>query len=374
MPSHPLQSQPSVREGSVLNSESASRSSQPGNALRGLVSRPRSVLTKAALVQTGFFAEHLEAAPVVVTAQSRDVDPLSWTVENRGKIDALLAKYGAVLFRGFAIAHASEFRSFCTTVTDEILESSERAAPRVEISPRVYTSTEYPPEYPIPLHHENAFAYRWPMKVLFYCDVPASQGGQTPIADDQVFFQLLDPHVREEFRKKGVMYVRNYGMGVDMPWQEVFQTDAQAEVNEYCQRAGMCCEWLSGNRLRTRRISPAIIADPRNGKDLWFNHAHLFHVSNVEPALRESLAREFQEWDLPRNAFFGDGTSMEPAVLDHVRECYRRAAVRFDWQKGDVLLVDNMAIAHGREPFVGPRRILVVLADYSAKSNYAMSI
>ncbi|HTU45295.1 MAG TPA: TauD/TfdA family dioxygenase [Bryobacteraceae bacterium] len=329
------------------------------------------MLTKTGLVHTGFLTDRPNSLPVVLTAQSRDVDPLSWVADSREKIESCLSQYGAVLFRGFDIPNAAAFRSFCMAVTEEILESSERAAPRVEISPRVYTSTEYPPEYPIPLHHENAFAYRWPMKVLFYCDTPASQGGKTPIADDQVFFRLLDAHVREEFRQKGVMYVRNYGIGIDMPWQEVFQTEVQADVTEYCDSAGMSCEWLSGNRLRTRRVSPAIISDPRSGKDLWFNHAHLFHISNLQPELRESLTGEFQEWDLPRNAFFGDGTSIDEGMLNHIRECYDQAAVCFEWQKNDVLLVDNMAIAHGREPFVGPRKILVVLADCSSKMNHA---
>jgi alpha-ketoglutarate-dependent taurine dioxygenase len=42
---------------------------------------------------------------------------------------------------------------------------------------------------------------------------------------------------------------------------------------------------------------------------------------------------------------------------------YREAAVCFAWQKGDLLMVDNMLVAHGRAPFTGPRRILVAMAE-----------
>jgi len=159
--------------------------------------------------------------------------------------------------------------------------------------------------------------------------------------------------------------VRNYGAGVDLPWQEVFGTGDQGEVEAYCRAANTQCEWLSRDRLRTTRVAPAIIKHPTRGNDLWFNHAHLFHVSNLEPTLRESLLQELGEEGLPRNTYFGDGTPIPDSALDHVRATYENVAVRFPWQTGDVLLVDNMAIVHGRESFEGNRKILVIMAESS---------
>jgi Taurine catabolism dioxygenase TauD, TfdA family len=37
--------------------------------------------------------------------------------------------------------------------------------------------------------------------------------------------------------------------------------------------------------------------------------------------------------------------------------------VREPWRDGDLLLVDNVRTAHSREPFTGPREVLVGLAD-----------
>jgi hypothetical protein len=90
--------------------------------------------------------------------------------------------------------------------------------------------------------------------------------------------------------------------------------------------------------------------------------------------LRESFTREFREEDLPRNIYYGDGTPIESSVLDHIRETYQKAAVKFAWQRSDVLMLDNMAVAHGREPFVGERKTLVIMADSSLTSQRAEKV
>jgi alpha-ketoglutarate-dependent taurine dioxygenase len=36
-------------------------------------------------------------------------------------------------------------------------------------------------------------------------------------------------------------------------------------------------------------------------------------------------------------------------------------AISFRWERGDVLLLDNYLVAHGRNPYEGPRKILVAM-------------
>ena len=72
---------------------------------------------------------------------------------------------------------------------------------------------------------------------------------------------------------------------------------------------------------------------------------------------------------LPRNAFYGDGLPIESSALDEIREAYRQSAVSFAWQSGDILLVDNMLMAHARAPFVGPRKIVVAMTDLCANGS-----
>ena len=159
------------------------------------------------------------------------------------------------------------------------------------------------------------------------------------------------------------MYVRNYGEGVDLPWQEAFQTNDRKVVEEYCVKARTQFEWRDGNRLRTRQVRQAVATHPVTGEVVWFNHAHMFHTSNLEPSVRESLLAEFKDDELPRNAFYGDGSPIEASVLEDIRAIYTNAAVSFDWQKGDMLMLDNFLCSHGREPFAGPRKILVAMAE-----------
>lgn len=102
---------------------------------------------------------------------------------------------------------------------------------------------------------------------------------------------------------------------------------------------------------------------PRTGDWVWFNQAHLFHVSNLPPEVRESLLEIVDEDDLPRNVYYGDGSPIEESLLDDIRGVLAEATVSFPWRSGDVLMLDNMLTAHARAPFSGPRKVIVAMAQ-----------
>lgn len=286
----------------------------------------------------------------------------SWAETSRDSILERLHRHGAILFRGFGI-EPDGFRDVARAITPDLLDYRERAAPRHEVKQNVYTSTEFPSDQVIPLHHEMSYSHNWPKQIFFYCQQAAQQGGRTPIANDRAVIDRLDPEVKERFRSKGVMYVRNYGEGVDLPWREAFQTDDKEEVEAYCRRAGMKVEWRDRDRLRTWSKRQVFATHPDTGDTVWFNHAHLFHMSNLGPEVREALLSEFEPDELPRNAFHADGSAIDEGDLDHIRDVYEGIAVRFPWQEGDLLLVDNFLVSHGRESYEGPRTVLVAMAE-----------
>ena len=74
----------------------------------------------------------------------------------------------------------------------------------------------------------------------------------------------------------------------------------------------------------------------------------------------------FSEEDLPRNVYYGDGSPIEDSVMDEIREVQDRAAVRFPWREGDLLMLDNMLAAHARSPYVGARKVVVALGEMMA--------
>jgi alpha-ketoglutarate-dependent taurine dioxygenase len=211
------------------------------------------------------------------------------------------------------------------------------------------------------MHNEMSYSRAWPRVLGFWSRRAAREGGETPLADSQAVYRTLDPALRRPFEEKGVMYVRNYGV-LDLPWQEVFQTRSREEVERYCAQAGIEWEWRGGDRLVTRQVCQAVTTHPETRATVWFNQAHLFHVSSLAPAVRDSLLSLLSVEDLPRNACYGDGSPIPDAVVAEINAAYEEATAAFPWEEGDFLIVDNILLAHGRRPFRGEREVLVAMA------------
>ncbi|AFZ23809.1 putative taurine catabolism dioxygenase [Cylindrospermum stagnale PCC 7417] len=306
--------------------------------------------------------------PLVIQPAVDSVNLVSWSSSNRDWIETKLLQHGGLLFRNFQVHNNSEFENFIQAIAGELIEYSYRSTPRSQVSGKIYTSTEYPPDQSIPLHNEMAYSLNWPMKIAFFCVKAAEQSGETPIADSHKVFQRLNPQIKEQFIQKKIMYVRNYGQEIDLPWETVFQTKVKSEVEAYCHHAGIEFEWKKGNNLRTSQVCQAIATHPKTGELVWFNQAHLFHVSSLKSEVRNSLLDMLTAEELPRNAFYGDGSEIETSVLEEIKEIYQQETVIFSWQEGDILLLDNMLVAHGRKPFTGARKVLVGMAQpYTSK-------
>jgi alpha-ketoglutarate-dependent taurine dioxygenase len=310
-------------------------------------------------------ADEARPLPLIVEARVPGLRLSEWATAQREQLTEYLRRHGAVLFRGFSVGGAGEFEEAvkATSGAAELVEYSYRSSPRTQVSGRIYTSTDYPPEHTIPLHNEMAYSRQWPMKVYFYCAEAAREGGETPLADSRRVYARISAPVRARFEEKGVLYVRNYSNELDLSWQNVFQTESKSEVEDYCRHEGIEVEWKADGRLRTSQLCQSVARHPHTGEMVWFNQAHLFHLSTLEATVRDMLLSEFAEQDLPRNSYYGDGTPIETSALDEIHEAYRQESVIFPWHKGDLLMLDNMLVAHGRRPYAGARRILVGMAE-----------
>lgn len=285
-------------------------------------------------------------------------DVLGWASEHSRVIQSILNKEGVVLLRGLNVQGSKKLERMLTTLFgDELLEYIYRSTPRTKMRGRIYTSSEYHADETILLHNENAYSNRWPMRIAFCCIKNAQTGGETPICDSTAIYQSIPREIREEFEAKKLRYVRNYSE-IDLHWHEVFQTKSKDDVATYCQANGIEFEWLDEEHLRTSQLSNATCTHPIKGNKLWFNQAHLFHISSQPKAVRESLLDVVGLEGLPRNVYYGDGTQIDDEVIAIIRSAYEQHRIVFPWQEGDVLLLDNMQFAHGRQPFTGSRKIL----------------
>lgn len=302
------------------------------------------------------------ALPMVMTAVAGE--PLSEVLaERRKEIDEALRTVGGVLLRGYRVENVEAFRAFAASFGHALLSYEFGSTPRSEVEGGVYSSTEYPAHREIPLHNEQSYTREWPMRIWFHCIAASPEGGATPLADSRAVYRALGPALRGKFAERGLRYVRNFGNGLDVPWTRVFNTEDRAQVEAYCRAHAIDFEWKGDGELRTSQLCQAVAAHPRTGEALWFNQAHLFHVSALAPEEREALIDAVGEEEVPRNVTFGDGSPIPDEDLAEVRRALEAEKIAFPWREGDVMMLDNMLVMHGREPYRGARKVVVAMAE-----------
>jgi alpha-ketoglutarate-dependent taurine dioxygenase len=301
--------------------------------------------------------------PLVIQPADDNVDFYDWVRHNQVFIKTSLLKYGAVLFRGFDLATQAAFERFLPSISARLMTYMEGATPRTEVGQNVYTSTEYPADQSIAFHNELTYVTTWPKLLWFHCIQPADSRGETPIADVRRVFERIDPSIRKRFEEKGWMLVRNFSDGMSLSWQRSFHTTDKSELEAYCREACIEVEWKPGDGLRTRQVRPAIIRHPQTLEPVWFNHVAFWHVSSLDKQVREAMLANFGENDLPYNTYYGDGATIEDSIVEEIRAAYEMERVEFGWQRGDILMLDNVLVAHGRNPFEGKRRILAAMGE-----------
>jgi alpha-ketoglutarate-dependent taurine dioxygenase len=294
-------------------------------------------------------------------AGSRDLSELA--AANRSWIEEKLLLHGAILFRHFDVRCQEEFERFVATVCSHLLDYVEGATPRIRLGDRVYTSTEFPPTHRIMPHNELSYVKNWPTRIWFCCLEPAEQGGETPICDVRKVHRRIPAAIVDRFASTGWMLMRNFGNGLSLPWRKAFGVSNSTELETYCRGADVQWQWLDNDRLRTRQVRPATIRHPQTGEWLWFNHIAFWHISSLPQSLRESMLEVFPEDELPYNTYYGDGSSIEEEQIRAINVAYEQELVTFPWVQGDVLMLDNMMVAHGRAQYRGFRKVIVSMGD-----------
>jgi alpha-ketoglutarate-dependent taurine dioxygenase len=300
--------------------------------------------------------------PLLVTPAVENFDLADWARTNRDFINTKLIEHGAILFRGFNLESPADFERVAASICSELF-AEYGDLPREGVAGKIYKSTPYPADKMILFHNESSHMSRWPQKINFYCQLPAEQGGATPVADCREVARRMDPKILQKFEEKGLMYVRNFSPGLDVSWQQFFHTTDRHEVESACTQAGMTCEWTGNDSLRVGQVCQAVTRHPKSGEKVFFNQVQLHHVYCLDPAVRDSLLSIFKREELPRHVYYGDGTEIEDSVMEHVGQVYEQCAVRFQWQKGDMITVDNMLVCHARDPHVGARKICVAMGE-----------
>jgi len=302
--------------------------------------------------------------PVCIRRQRHDISLTQWICDNHDLVASELSHRGAILFRDFNVTTVDEFDGAARAVHPTLVEYSEASTPRPEYKSKIYVSTQYPKYHEIQAHSELSYTNAWPMKALFMCVQPSLEGGETPLADNREILGRIAPRLRKKFREKGVMYVRNYGEGLIVPWQTAFGTNEREVVEQFCRtNSPMTCEWKSDGGLRTRQVRHATVNHPDIGDECWFNQALHFHIDGLGHEIASDVRENYCDDDLPSNALFGDGSSITAVELAQIGQAIARSSHYVPWERGDVMLLDNVLMSHGRNRFVGDREVVAAFVE-----------
>jgi hypothetical protein len=310
--------------------------------------------------------------PLEIKPISKDVTISEWILRNKTEFEADLQKFGAILFRGFNVETVQHFDKVMSCFDNKPLPYMFRSSPRKEISENlkyIYLSTSHPKNRTIQMHNESSYSRIWGRKIVFCCIQPADSGGETPLADSRKVLNDIPPDLINKFNAKGVKYVRNLFPQIGMSWQEVFQTTDKSEVLDLCREYKIEIEFLNNGKSVISWKKPAIYKHPGSGQLTWFNHIYFFNKYSFYSEIGLELDEELPDEALPYNTYFGDGTPITIDEYKFVKNAYVKNTILFQYQKGDVLFLDNMLTAHGRTPYLGERLIATAILEGCSDSE-----
>lgn len=303
--------------------------------------------------------------PVVITpASDSSLSALhEYFASSAEAIRELLARHGGILFRGFGLNGPEDFRDCSERLGAKAFDYIGGNSPRSRVAADVYTSTEYPSSEVISLHNEMSYLPRWPSRLFFYSVVPASSGGQTSLASSIDVLHTVPPEIVSELRRRKIKYIRNLQSSIPLGknWQATYQTQDRDEVESIAATQGSTCQWQADGALRVSTVCEAFTTHAQQG-EVWFNQAEQWHPTALNPAIRQMFEQMVGKGNLPHECEYGDGEPMDEETMAEIRRALDRSKLLFDWQRNDLLMIDNLLMMHGRESFKGERKTLAYLS------------
>ncbi|MEU6371939.1 TauD/TfdA family dioxygenase [Streptomyces sp. NPDC046909] len=290
-------------------------------------------------------------------------DPEAWAAAHRDELRAAVAEHGCLLVRGLGLADPATTAAVFRRLADTLMPDREPFAPRRSYADGVYSSSKWPPNQQMCMHHETSYGVEFPGLLLFAClEAPAS-GGATGVADAAAVLEALPAGLTDRFEREGWILTRTYHDEIGASFAEAFGTEDRAVVERCCRDRSIDFAWQPDGSLRTRQHRPAVLRHPADGRRCWFNQIAFLSEWTMEPEVRAFLVEEYGPDGLPFTTRHGNGDPIDEDVVATINEVYEKHTAREPWRSGDLLLVDNIRTAHSREPFDGPREVLAALAD-----------
>ena len=280
-----------------------------------------------------------------------------------------LGTHGAIVFRGCEVMDAQAFDDFVAGfgLPNFPYDESLSNAVRHNRTPRVFTANEAPQDVEIFLHHEMAQTPYFPSHLFFYCEQAAALGGATPLCRSDVLLEKLTqqlPKFVARCRAHGARYSLTMPAEADATsgqgrsWRQTLNVDAKEAAEARLTALEYSWQWMPDDAIRTTTPPLSLIRHAPSGNEVFFNQ----------------LIAAFCGWQDQRNegtrsVTYGDGLAFDDADVQSAIEIAYDLVFDLPWESGDVALIDNYQVMHGRRPFSGQRSVLASLCLDSASAR-----
>jgi alpha-ketoglutarate-dependent taurine dioxygenase len=300
--------------------------------------------------------------PPILRAEAPGDAP-SWAAQHSDALRTVIAEHGSVLVRGLGLRDTAEVGAVFARLASGLMIEKEAFASRRTYSDGVYSSSTWPANQPMCMHHELSYTLEFPGLMLFACLRAPTDGGATAVADSPTVLNALPPELVGRFQQQGWLLTRTYNDEIGASVADAFGTADRGAVEHYCRANAIDFQWQPDGGLRTKQRRSAVVRHPVTGTRCWFNQIAFLNEWTIDAEVREFLTDVYGPDALPFNTHFGNGDPISEDVIQLINSVYQANTAREPWQAGDLMLVDNIRTAHSREPFTGPREVLVAMAD-----------
>jgi len=275
---------------------------------------------------------------------------------DKEEIIKLFKSSGFLLIRGFDI-DTEQFKKFTASLSTEFMPYIGGAYNQREAingDKTVLSVTGANLRYAVPLHGEMYYTKNKPSLLWFYCATPPLSGGETTVCDGIQVYQKLSDSTKELFHTKRLKYIRSYPKFM---WQEIYKTDDLNIVKRICQENDTYLKVDEKDHSITTEFVTYAITE--SGK-------HKAFINNILPVIAQEYVQGLQS-SIVR---FEDGLKIPDDVIFELKDVTDKLTLPIAWQKGDILMIDNTRLLHGRKSFSDNQREIYVRMGHLANSAY----
>jgi alpha-ketoglutarate-dependent taurine dioxygenase len=297
-----------------------------------------------------------------------------WVGARREILDRLIVQHGGVVLRGFPLRKTADFEALVGQFTAYSAGYVGGSTPRRALGHNVLESTNIASDLRLGVHSEMAYMRDFPARIAFFALQVAPRGGETIIADFRRLSKLIPGPLRDKLQVRGIRNVRNYGPAAEheptdidnpdnRPWNHSFYTDSPSEVDRLARGLGMTTLWHADGSLTVINQIEAFTTHPVTGQSLYRNNIHTGGRLNYTGKHAEAARALVASQRMPTGTVLGDGSSLdaeEGALLSHLID---EVTISWPWLNGDTMILDNLQVAHGRNPYEGARETQVALLN-----------